>query len=256
MRYTRLSAVILCLALSGCAVVEFLTPEKPPHYQALWEVYSFTKLNESTAADVLPVIRASKYELLSQSKSVVASSGQKRKALHTWFNMVAFDENKLTAKRKYLLVINEVPKILFNAFTDLWAGLSFDCEMVLDADVLGKPYANENARRIAILKQMLENVRKDLDEVGPDNNTLNTSGMAINQAIETVLVDLQQSPARAARLDEPSGLAFHHINLDKGKIQMLTQGDVATVKMMLGSFVPYFEKQRPLPGQAVGMRSR
>jgi len=253
MRHLILSAVVSCLALSGCAVVEFLTPEKPPHYQALWEVYSFTKLRESTAADVLPVIRASKYELLSQSKSVVASSGQKRRTLHTWFNMVAFDENKLTAKRKYLLVINEVPKILF---TEPWARLSFDCEMVLDADVLGKPYANENAMRIAILKQMLENARKDLDEVGPDNNTLNTSGMAINQAIEILLVDLQESPARAARLDEPSGLAFHHINLDKGKIQMLTQGDVATVKMMLGSFVPYFEKQRPLPGQAVGMRSR
>jgi hypothetical protein len=35
-----------------------------------------------------------------------------------------------------------------------------------------------------------------------------------------------------------------HINLDKGKIQMLVVDDIATVKMMLGSFVPQFEKKR------------
>lgn len=231
--------------LASCAVVDFVKPDKPPYYRQLWETYNHTCLKESTAADVLAVIRSSEYDLLSQSKGVIVSLGQKKKGYHTWFNMVAFDEDELTARRKYLLVINERPKVLF---IEPWEGVTYDSEMVLETETLDEPYANENARRIAILKRVLGNARKDIDEVGSDNKMISVCGMLINQALETVLVKLDSSPALAVRLSEPAGLDFSHASFDRGKIQMLIEDDVVTVKMMLGSFVRYFEKRlQPQP---------
>ena len=247
-RATKLLVLTCCVCLSGCAVVDFLTPDKPPYYKELWAIYNHTNLKESTSSDVLATIHLPEYELLSQSKSVVASCGQKKRTYHTWFNMVAFDENEATARRKYLLVINERPKMLF---TEPWEGVTYDSEMVLEAEVLDEPYANENARRIAILKRVLENTRKDIDQVKTDNKTLNVCGTVINQALKTVLVKLDASPALASELSEPAGLDFSHISFDKGKIRMLVEGDIVTIKMMLGSFVKFFEKrQKPLQDQA------
>ena len=88
--------------LCGCSVLEFVEPERPPYYRQLWETYGRINLKESTAADVLTTIHRPEHELLSQSTSVIASLGQKKRTYHTWFNMVAFDENELAVKRKYL----------------------------------------------------------------------------------------------------------------------------------------------------------
>lgn len=237
------SFTLWLLVFSFCFLVScsFLELDSPPYYRELWEIYNQTNLKESTSADVLTTIHSSKYDLLSQSKSVVASLGQKKMTHHTWFNMVAFDENELTANRKYLLIINERPKVLFS---EPWEGVTYDSEMVLETEVLDKPYADENARRIAILKQVLEDVRKDIAEVAPDNKMLDICGMLINQALQTVLVKLDSSPVLASKLSEPAGLDFGHPNLDRGKIQMLIEGDVVAVKMMLGSFVRYFQRRQ------------
>ena len=129
--------------------------------------------------------------------------------------------------------------------------LSFDCEMVLDGEILDKPYANENARRIVMLEWVLKNIRDDMSEVsGGDidklsrgGKMLTVSGMLINQALETILVELGQSPMLATRLSNDSGVEFDHTNFDKGKIQMVIEGDIVTVKMRLGSLVHMFEAQ-------------
>ena len=232
----------LLLALSGCPVVEYLTPEKPTrHNEQISECYSLIKLKTSTSAEVLEIIHMPGNELLSQSKSVIVSSGQKKGGYKNWLNMVAFDENEPTARRKYLLIADEKPKVLL---VEPREGLIFNCEMVIGSDVLGKPYSNENARRLAILKQVQENVRKDTDEVSKDNKTIAVCGMLINQAIETVLLNLDESPALAARLDEPRGVKFEHTSFDKGKIQMVITDDIASVKMKLGSFARHFEDER------------
>jgi hypothetical protein len=110
----------------------------------------------------------------------------------------------------------------------------------LESEVLEEPYANENARRIAVLKQVLANARKDIDEVSSDNKMLDVGGMLINQALETVLVKLDSSPVLATRLSEPAGVDFSHINLGRGKIQMLVENDIVKVKMRLGSLVKKF----------------
>jgi hypothetical protein len=160
-------------------------------------------------------------------------AGQQKKGYKTWFNMVSFDENELIANRKYVFISDERPKQLF---VEPWEGVYFDCQMVLPADVLNEPYANENARRIAILKQVIKDVRKDTLEIGADNKVVETSGMVIAQGLDTMRVMLDESPALAVRLSEPNGLEFVHTSYDKGLLRMSIADDVVTVDMRLGSF--------------------
>jgi len=224
--------LLVVFGLCGCSVVEYFRPEKPPYDEELSASYYQTKLKESSSADVLATIHRPEYELLSQSRSVVASLGQKKKGHKIWFNMVAFDENKPAARRKYFFVVDEKAKgFLF------WPrqSLTFDSEMVLETEVLDKPYANENARRIAILRQVLKNAHKDTDELAQDNKMLGICGMLINQTLNTVLQKLDESPALASKLSGNNGLPFDHITLGKGSIGMGITDDIVKVKVKVSS---------------------
>ncbi len=228
--------LLVIFGLCGCVSLDFLgflTPEWPPYDKQISESYYRTKLKTSSSADVLAMIHLPEYELLSQSKSVVGSLGQKKKkGYKTWLKMVAFDENELTARRKYLFIVDERPKFLL---VEPWECLRFDGEVVLESEVLDKPYANENARRVAILKQVLKNVREDIGELSEDNKMVDICGMLINQALKTVLVKLDESPVLATRLSDPDGFKFEHTSFDKGKIRMVIVDDIVTVRVMLGS---------------------
>jgi len=236
---------VFLFGLCGCVVMdsfEFVAPAGDPPDSHMFDGYKEIELKKSTAGDVMDAIYIPEYELMSQSKRVIASQGKKKRSHKMWFNMAAFDEDKMTVQRKYLFIEDERPKLLF---MEPWEGVRFHCEMVMDKEVFENPYANENARRIAVLKQVLENFRSDIGEVERDNKMLKVCGMMVNQALETVIVKLDvrpESPALAIRLDEKKGVEFDHINLDKGRIGMLIECDeFVTVKMMLGSFVQYFE---------------
>ena len=238
MRVTKLLAVLCFCALCSCSIGEYFEPLVPPYDKELSASYHQTKLKESNSADVLAAIHRPKYELLSQSKSVVASVGQKKKGHKLWCNMVAFDENELTAKRKCFFLVDEKAKSLL-----IWPKrrLIFDSEMVLETEVLDEPYANENARRIAILRQVLENIRQDVDEVTPDNKVLGICGALINQTLETVLQKLDESPVLASKLSDADGLGFDHITLGKGNIVMNVTDDIVKVNVRLGSLVWTFD---------------
>ena len=229
---------LIIFGLCGCDVVEFFALEQPPYDYQILASYDMTKLKESSSADVLAIIYMPEFELLSQSKSVIASQGQNKKGYKSWFTMVAFDENDLRARRKYLLVADEKPKVLF---TEPWQNLSFDCQMVLDREILDEPYANENARRIAILRRVLANSRDDIKELGSDNKMIDVCGMLINQALEAALVKLDNWPASATRLSEPAGLGFSHMSLDRGKIGMVVKDDVVAVRIRSGSLTGDFK---------------
>lgn len=233
-----LLVAICCCVLSGCSVVEYFRREGPPYDRELYESYGRTLLRTSSSVDVLTTIHRSEREVLSQSKSVIASAGQKKKGRKIWLNMVAFDEDEPTARRKYILIVDDRP----NLMQDARKSLSFDCEMILERDVLDEPYANENARRIAILRQVLKYARDDIDKVGSDNKTLDISGMLIKQALGIALVRLDSSAVLASKLSEPAGLDFNHISLGKGKIQTLLEYDIVKVKMRLGRPVKKWEK--------------
>jgi hypothetical protein len=224
----------LVFGLCGCAVVDYFKPEKPPLDEQLTENYENTILKVSRAADVLAVIHKPQYELLSQSKSVIASSGQKKKGHEIWFNMVAFDENAMTAKRKYFFLVDDKPR---NFWVQPKRRLKFNSEMVMGPELFDQPYVNDNAKRIAILKKVLANVRSDIDQVRAEDKNISTSGMLINQTIKTVLDKLESSPALATRLNPAGGLDFDHITLGAGKIWMGASGDVVNVKIRVDSFV-------------------
>ena len=221
--------------LSGCYVADFLKPEFPPYAAARNAGYHATVLKSSSAADVLNTIHLPKYELLSQSKNVIASTGEKkRKGFKKWFKMVAFDEQDLLARRKYLFTEDERPK---QVAVEPWEYLRFDCQVVLEQTILDEPYANENARRIAILKQILKDFRIDIADVKLDNDILDISGLMVNQALKAALVRLDQSPAIATKLSDERGIEFSHIILNKGRIRLVIDGDIATVKLRAGSAV-------------------
>jgi hypothetical protein len=229
----RLTVLLACGLLAGCEVLDFMTPEWPPSNEQIKAIYNKTVLRQSTAADVLMLFDKPKYALLSQSKSIIALAGQKKKGYKTWLNMVSFDENSLIAKRKYVLISDEKPKQLF---VEPWEGVDFRCQMVLPQKLLDEPYADENARRIAVLKQVGADTRKDTAEVGADNEVISVGGMIVGQGIDAVVTKVDGSPALASRFDEPGGLEFEHITYGKGRLYMVVEGDTVTVRMQLGSF--------------------
>ena len=245
----------LC-GLCSCSVVSpyiGLQREEPPYNEQLSAAYDRTKLNKSIPLDVLPMLQSSEHNLLSQSDSAVAASGQSKKGYKTWFNMVAFDEYKLTAKRKYFFVVDE--KITRSPTKPRWVllepkrGLAFDCEMALEKELLDKPYPTEFAKQIEILKQFPKNLHRDIDELGEDieapghdNKTLNVCGMLINQTFQTILFTLETSPTLTIKLSDRSGIEFDPVNFDKGRIQMVVEGDIVRVKIRLGVLTQTFEQ--------------
>jgi len=234
MKTIKALILALCCLAGGCEAIDFVTPEGPPTNKQIYVQYRQTILNQSTSAEVLSQFGTPPYALVSQSKSIAALAGTTEQGHKMWFNMVTFDESELIAKRKYYFISHERPKHLF---VEPWEGVDFGCKMVLSKEILGEPYADENARRIAILKKVDVDIRKDTGEVGMDNAVLNVGGMMAAQGVESLLVKLNASPALAARLSEPNGLEFEHINLDKGKLRMVIDEDIVTVKMHLGSYV-------------------
>jgi hypothetical protein len=231
----RALVLVLCCSLAGCFL---FAHEDPPLNKQLYDMYKQTTLKQSTSAEILArfaKIETPKYALLSQSKSIVALYGDKKNGQKLWFNIVTFDETELVAKRKYVFVYDERPKQLF---VRPWEGSDFGCQMVLPKDILDEPYANENARRVAILKQVETDLRKDTGEVGVDNKMISECGLMLAQTMSNLLTNLDASPVLASRFGEPNGLDFEQSNLlDKGRLRMVIDNDIVTVRMQLGSFM-------------------
>jgi hypothetical protein len=153
--------------------------------------------------------------------------------------MVAFDENAVTAERKYFFVVDEKGKdFLFGPRRSL----KFDSQMVLESDFWDEPYASENARRIATLQQLSKNFRSDIDELAQDNKILDICGMLVNQTLQTVLQKLESSPSLASKLSKADGLDFDHITLGKGRISMINiMDDTINVNIAISSLTWSFE---------------
>jgi len=227
---------------AGCTTVRRFLPEGPPYNWELRTGYDQIILNVSSSSDVLNTIALPEYELLSTSQSVVACAGEKKHGHKSWLKMVAFDENTLTAQRKYILIVDDTPGLM----DDPKKYLSFDCEMVLQSQVLAEPYANENARRIAVLRRVRENTLKDRTEIGPDNKLVNINAMLINQVLEAALVKLDNSPVLASRLPDLGGVEFSQLGFGKGRLQMVVEGDTVKIRLRMGSAAKDFEKPEDL----------
>jgi hypothetical protein len=262
MVYCSLVVAVLSCGLCGCSVVRSFQPESPS-YDRLSAVYDNTQLGTTRSLDVLEMVRAPKYEasdsaeahLVSQSDTIVAAFGQGEQGYATWFTMVTFDEHTMAARRKYFYVVDEKVNVPLTQpiefFTEPKRGLMFDCQTVLESDVVSQPYATEEAKQIAVLRYLEEDFRRDLEELSQDKDgsgrsdeRLSVSGMLVSQVFDAVMLELRRSPVLAGALKAGSGLEFDHISFDKGRIRLVVEGDIATVKIRLGLFRYGFEADR------------
>jgi len=223
------TASACCIFISACDL--FMSYERYTGDSWLLDRYDQIVLRESSSAEVLSVIQQEN-DFLSQSESVVAAWGDKRKGSMLWFSVVAFDEDLLTAKRKYSFVADERIK---GYYVVPAPKLRFDAQAVIDPKVLAEPYANENARRIAVLKQLLKDYNADLIQLTPDSQTLTSGSMMARRVVNTVITRLEQNPAYAIKLDEPYGLDFDHIMLGKGQARLVITDDIATLTIKVGT---------------------
>ena len=239
-RFFLTVAVGCCIVFAGCdlftAIHEppmdlFTSHERYTGDRWLLDRYDRIILKQSSSAEVLSVIQQEN-DFLSQSESVVAAWGDKRNVSMLWFSAVAFDEELLTAKRKYSFVADERIK---GYWTIPAQKLRFDAEVVLDPKVLAEPYANENAKRIAILKQLLKDYNADLIQLTADSQTLTSGSMMARRAVNTVITRLDQNPAYAIKLDEPNGLDFDHIILGKARARLILTDDIAVLTIKVGT---------------------
>jgi len=233
----RFLVLVFCVLVCGCAVWESVRPEGRPYDGDIVANYQQTELGISSSGEVLAGIHIPAYEMLSQSKSVIASAGRKKKGHKLWLNMVAFDEDALTAKRKYVLIVDEKERM----FGLPKRSLLFRCEVALAESVLAEPYANENARRIGVLEAIREDLKGDVGEVAADNKDVEVCGMLANQSMRAVLQKLGDYPVSASKLSETGGLEFDHITIGKGRAEMHILGGTAAVKIDIGELVLDFQ---------------
>lgn len=232
MDIAKLLPVFCLCVLAGCVQIRestsFITRrgERPA-----FENYDKIVVNQSSAASVLAAIGGPGNELLSQSRTVVASQGQRSWGNVFWVSIVAFDENELVAKRKYLILVDQT---LRNVFLERRTGMALQSQMALDAEILAQPFANDNARRIEIVRQLSAKLSKDRAEVAADNEVIDTAAIMVNQALSAVLVKLDSSPVLAAKLSEPAGLEFEHISLGRGRARMVLSDDIAALNVNIG----------------------
>lgn len=250
---------ILCGALYSCSAVQYNQPREVS-YEQLSTSYNRIRLKVTSSLSVLEMFNKPVYELepdstelLSQSDNAVALVGQSKSGYKTWFTMVAFNKQNMTAERKYFYLVDEKAGSSLSQYGSFLIppgkGLIFDSQIILPSEVLTKPYMTEEEKQIAILKQVAESLRKDTDELGKvpaddpgkGNQKLAVSSMFLNQIFKTVLLELDKSPAMAKNLSDESGVQFDHISFDKGKIRMTVDGSVVTVKIKLGYFKDKFE---------------
>jgi hypothetical protein len=221
------------LFYGGCGIeepMERVKTEGSPRTSELPSAYNAITLKQSSSADVLAAIKQSKKELLSQSESVIASWGEKKKGSQLWLTAAAFDEEDLTVTRKYFLAVDEKPWHLLAEGQKL----RLDIEMIADEKLLSEPYSSENEKRIAVLKAIIENMRDDITQIRQDSRIVHVSEMITNQGLERILYVLTQSPAMGERLSETDGLEFDHLTMGRGRVRMLINGEIVKLRMIVG----------------------
>ena len=239
MKYKNLFVAVSlvgCVLFSGCV--------ETARDNQIFGRYYMTTLKFSTSADVLSAFNAqtapNMNALVSQSPSVIGGWGQDTEKDKLWFNVVAFDEEKLTAARKYAMLLeeNSQPYVIIKKHE-----FRFDSQSVVSSRLLAEPFDNENARNIAILKNLSENFNRDSGQLIFDSADLRSAAMLTKHVFATILTKLDQSPALAANLPLEAGMEFDHLNLGGGRIRMVIADDILTVKIKIGEISKGFENQ-------------
>ena len=253
-------ALLFVLAAgSGCAYTE---SAKLP-YAKLALPYDRTQLARTTSLEVLSLARDPAYQfrpqdadpvLLTQSDTVVAYSGRSVNGRKTWLDLIAFDESRMTASRKYFFCIDEqattAPDPSGRTLIPPRPGLLFDSEFAVDPEVLTTPYATEEAQKIAIIKWLAGRFQSDVTVLigsprrpTQGNEQVIVSGLMVNQVFQGILIELAQSPGLAKNLATEQGIQFPHANLGAGRIRLLVENDTAVLTIRVNLPMPPLPKQ-------------
>lgn len=226
-----IAGVCALLLLSGC--VQTFNPN-----EKVFSKFYATNLGLSSSANVLGYLQDPSLELLSQSERVAVSWGQQDDGQTHWFNMVVFDEEDLTAVRKY--AFSQVEQRLYvNAAPDPL--LRFDAAMFMEPEILDAEYPTQNARYIAVLDAVRDRFHDDADEVIQDSEVLHGSSLMVNRTLNAILNKLYNSPALAAQLPRLEGLEFVHPTLGESRVRMLIED--GTVKLKIKASDDWFDKK-------------
>ncbi len=241
-----MAALLSASALCGCG---YIAPELP--YAKLATPYNAVQLGRSTSLEVLNVARAPAYQfardeaeqvLLTQGDTAISYSGRSADTRKTWLNLVAFDEYRMTARRKYFFCIDErariapvKPKYFLIPPRE---GSLFDAEFIIDPEVLTTPYATAEAQQIAILQWLAGQFARDVAALvgnpadpAQGSEAILLSSALVSQVFQGVLVELDKSPGLAKNLTAEEGVPFPHMSLGAGRIRMVAQNDLAAVRI-------------------------
>lgn len=229
-----ISLTVLCvLVVSSCQ-------QKTASQDTLvFNRYNMTTLKVSTSADIIAAIQT-EGELVTKGENAVAAWGQAKKETIIWFNAIAFDDETSKAVRKYAFSANPKGDGIFSGRVHT---MRFDGELVINIDILNEPHANDNARKIAILKSVLSNFSSDLQPLIGDGKVLNNATLMAKQLLKALVYDLDASPGLAVNLQNYSGMDFDHMILGKGKVRMVIVDGVVKIKAMTGSAVKDFNRK-------------
>lgn len=231
-------AVAAATILSGCS-------SSLDSYEPVFDRFYSTTLKLSSSSDVLAMIQDPETEMVSQSDSVVAAWGVEGDKQRThWFNMVAFDEEQMNAVRKYGFILEEV-NWGWNRSPE--PALRLDAAYVMDADTLEAPYASSNEKKVEVLKAARKQFSADAQELVVDSKSFRNSTIMVKQAFNSLLIQLDHSPAYAAKLPLTEGMAFDHPILGESYIRMLIEDDIVKIKIKSGRgwFRKYWFKEDP-----------
>jgi hypothetical protein len=245
----------LCL-LSGCSVPAAQSGDYS--HDRLAAPYRRVQLKTNTTLDVLnlldsPAVRMEPssvaVQLLTQSDTSAALSGKSTDGRKIWVNVIAFDEYRMTARRKYFFLCDEQPA---TADVQKSAGLVpgelvFDAQFVIDPEIGTALYASDETKKAAIVRSLAQRFKGDVGKLAgrstasQTDEIVATAGLMMNQVFQGVLVELDKSSALAKDLSDEEGIAFEHRSLGEGRIRLLVADGIGTVAIRINQPLP------PLP---------
>ena len=190
----------------------WVPPGKLP-YQDIAATYHSTSLKRTSTLDVLRNMQTHQdllnpkdvdRELISQGDTLVASSGRSNDHRKNWFTLFSFDEQSMTANRKYFMCLDESTlvtptepqKPLFLPRKTL----VFNSQTVV-TDLMNREFENEQARDIALLESIAKNLRSDITyfdattrPAANGNHIMTNIGLYMNTVFQQALMELHRSP--------------------------------------------------------------
>ncbi len=255
MRYFTLILVLTAVFVAGC---DNVPSADPPDKNKVFNRYDSIVLGKDTSATVLQKLynkSLDKEEYLSQSESVVAKWAQRGKYdplliqrgayAVVWFNIVAFDEESMTAKRKYAFLSDEDSPGWWALLGASSQKMRFDMEMIMDDGVLDQPYTSASDKWIAIIEESKKLYLDDARDIRKDSHAIDSISLLINETFNQILMQIKNSPALTQRIDQASGLSFDHSVLNEGRLLIVIDAASKTVdvKIKLGSSTEDFANQ-------------